>query len=174
MRESKFYFIIILIRISTRKKATKWKTGIILGFFPGTECNDEMTIFQKLQVLRFRLPYFSCPSKSQRLAEAEGRIFSALGIRYLARLIQVRVSFILFKCTSFKIRILQIPFKNTEISTVTVNCEQPSPKTAYPIVLVHGFGAGVALWGSAIKRLAQFQTVHAFDLPGNHYFLEKV
>ncbi|UMM32295.1 hypothetical protein L5515_006144 [Caenorhabditis briggsae] len=91
--------------------------------------------------------YFSCPSKSQRLAEAEGRIFTALGIRYLARLIQ-------------------IPFKNTEISTVTVNCEQPSTQTKYPIVLIHGFGAGVALWGSAIKRLAQFQTVHAFDLPG--------
>lgn len=93
------------------------------------------------------LPYFSCPSKSQRLAEAEGRIFSALGIRYLVRLIQ-------------------IPFKDTEISTVTVNCEQPSTQTKYPIVLIHGFGAGVALWGSAIKRLAQFQTVHAFDLPG--------
>uniref|UniRef100_A0A8R1DL75 AB hydrolase-1 domain-containing protein n=1 Tax=Caenorhabditis japonica TaxID=281687 RepID=A0A8R1DL75_CAEJA len=92
-------------------------------------------------------PSFSCPSKSQRLAEAEGRILSALGIRYLAKLVQ-------------------IPFKNTEISTITVKCEQPAPATQHPIVLIHGFGAGVALWGATIKRLAQFQTVHAFDLPG--------
>ncbi|CAI2353546.1 unnamed protein product [Caenorhabditis sp. 36 PRJEB53466] len=96
---------------------------------------------------RVWFPYFSCPTKSQRLAEAEGRILSALGIRYLAKLVQ-------------------IPFKQTEISTITVNCEQPTPSAAYPIVLIHGFGAGVALWGAAMKRLAQFQTVHAFDLPG--------
>ncbi|CCD66982.1 Abhydrolase domain-containing protein abhd-5.2 [Caenorhabditis elegans] len=111
-----------------------------------------MSIFEYTWYLSWipsRFPYFSCPSKSQRLAEAEGRILSALGIKYLARLIQ-------------------IPFKNTEISTITVNCEseQPIVKAKYPIVLIHGFGAGVALWGSAIKRLAQFQTVHAFDLPG--------
>ncbi|CCD66980.1 Abhydrolase domain-containing protein abhd-5.1 [Caenorhabditis elegans] len=97
-------------------------------------------------------PWFStssCSSKSEKLAEAENRIFTALGIKFSSELVQ-------------------IPFKNTEINTITVNCENESSelKSKYPIVLIHGFGAGVALWGSAIKRLAQFQNVYAIDLPG--------
>ncbi|CAI5453167.1 unnamed protein product [Caenorhabditis angaria] len=98
-------------------------------------------------VSSFRVPIFSSCSKLQKLAESENKILTSLGIKYLSRLIK-------------------IPFQNSEINTITVECEQSRPKVAYPIVLIHGFGAGSALWGSAIKRFAQIQTVFAMDLLG--------
>lgn len=42
-------------------------------------------------------------------------------------------------------------------------------KTEHPIVLIHGFAAGVAIWSSNIQALAAKYHVHAIDLLGNFF-----
>ncbi|CAD6193441.1 unnamed protein product [Caenorhabditis auriculariae] len=85
-------------------------------------------------------------SKMEKLAKAENRIFANFGIKFLSRFIPVS-------------------FKNSVVYTVSVKPEEMERKIE-PVVLVHGFGAGVALWGAAIKHLSKNHTVHAFDLLG--------
>ena len=50
-----------------------------------------------------------------------------------------------------------------------MTAEAEDKKADEPIVLMHGFGAGVAVWCQNIQPLAQHHTVHAFDLLG-YYF----
>ncbi|CAB3396800.1 unnamed protein product [Caenorhabditis bovis] len=92
-------------------------------------------------------PFIGQMARMQKLEESERRIFASLGIEYVSRMIK-------------------IPFKNSEIYTISVQCDAPEKTLDHPIVLVHGFGAGVAMWGAAIRMFSKFQTVHAFDLLG--------
>ncbi|KHJ95261.1 hydrolase, alpha/beta domain protein [Oesophagostomum dentatum] len=81
-----------------------------------------------------------------KLAEAETRLFATFGAQIISRFIPIR-------------------FKGSEIYTVTTGPTQEK-KSEEPVVLVHGFGAGVAVWCANITALAKHHTVHAFDLLG--------
>lgn len=59
---------------------------------------------------------------------------------------------------------LQISFANSSLYTVTAR--GPEATSSTPVVFVHGFGAGVALWCSTLGVVAQRRTAHAFDLLG--------
>ncbi|KAK6014799.1 hydrolase, alpha/beta domain protein [Ostertagia ostertagi] len=85
-------------------------------------------------------------SSLMRLAEAEARLFATFGAQILSRFVPIR-------------------FKGGEIYTVTVEPTQEK-KSDEPVVLVHGFGAGVAVWSANITSLAKHNVVHAFDLLG--------
>ncbi|WKX90718.1 hypothetical protein Q1695_009510 [Nippostrongylus brasiliensis] len=85
-------------------------------------------------------------SSLSKLAEAEKRLFATFGAQILSRFIPIR-------------------FKGSEIYTVTIESVMEK-KVEEPVVLMHGFGAGVAVWSANIASLAKHTTVHAFDLLG--------
>lgn len=62
---------------------------------------------------------------------------------------------------------------HSEMYTVTCSAAATDEANAeadpVPIVLMHGFGAGVAVWCGNIKQLAERHTVHAFDLLGKEF-----
>ncbi|KJH51133.1 hydrolase, alpha/beta domain protein [Dictyocaulus viviparus] len=82
----------------------------------------------------------------RKLEEAEYRIFANFGADVISRFVPVR-----FKCSL--------------IYTVTVEAKEARTYDE-PVVLMHGFGAGVAVWGANIAELAKHHDVHAFDLLG--------
>ncbi|VDM69049.1 unnamed protein product [Strongylus vulgaris] len=88
------------------------------------------------------------------LAEAESRLFATFGAQILSRFVPVGID-----------HPLKIRFKGSEIYTVTTGPTEEK-KSDEPIVLIHGFGAGVAVWSANIAALAKHYTVHAFDLLG--------
>lgn len=52
----------------------------------------------------------------------------------------------------------------------TVTAETPtSSYTRIPVVLIHGFAGGVALWASNIDDMAKKRILHCFDLLGGYY-----
>ncbi|CAD6184165.1 unnamed protein product [Caenorhabditis auriculariae] len=85
-------------------------------------------------------------SEDGKLAYIEKRILETHGVKYDSTFIPIR-------------------FKNSEIYTVHVKPEEDlvSPE---PIVLIQGFGAGVAWWCANLQPLARNHTVYAFDLLG--------
>uniref|UniRef100_A0A1I7WCC8 FACT-Spt16_Nlob domain-containing protein n=1 Tax=Heterorhabditis bacteriophora TaxID=37862 RepID=A0A1I7WCC8_HETBA len=80
-------------------------------------------------------------SSLMKLAEAEGRLFASFGAHVISRFIP-----------------------HSEMYTVTA--EASERKVEEPVVLMHGFGAGVAVWCANIHTLAKNYTIHAFDLLG--------
>ena len=60
---------------------------------------------------------------------------------------------------------VQARFKSSEIYTMTVECKAED-KEPDPIVLMHGFGTGSAIWCNNFHELAAKHDVHAFDLLG--------
>ena len=63
--------------------------------------------------------------------------------------------------TSFKSYFVPI-FNNQEIRTI----ETGSVSERLPLVLMHGFGAGIGFWALNIDELSQNQKIYAFDLLG--------
>uniref|UniRef100_A0A0K0DUQ4 AB hydrolase-1 domain-containing protein n=1 Tax=Strongyloides stercoralis TaxID=6248 RepID=A0A0K0DUQ4_STRER len=59
-----------------------------------------------------------------------------------------------------------VTMENSSIHTITLKDEDVEYKSEIPLVLVHGFAAGVALWSKNLKQFAQKRIVHAFDLLG--------
>ncbi|PAV61822.1 hypothetical protein WR25_26352 isoform F [Diploscapter pachys] len=107
-------------------------------------------------------------SSLDKLAEVEARLFASAGV-------QTRSSFV------------PISFQNSQIYTVTLDPTEapttPSTSTAplgqltgtlastdstaeHPVVLVHGFGAGSAIWCANMAAITTRHIVHAIDLLG--------
>lgn len=62
----------------------------------------------------------------------------------------------------------QIPLWNSQIHTLTVSHGVEHILEA-PIVLIHGFAGGSALWATVMDCLASHRIVHAFDLLGRQF-----
>lgn len=63
-----------------------------------------------------------------------------------------------------------MPVRVGQLWTITCN-GKPRDKEAekkIPLVLLHGFGAGVGLWVGNLDAVSAQRTVHAFDLLGKH------
>lgn len=58
------------------------------------------------------------------------------------------------------------PVVGTSDKIWTISLNEESPKT--PIVLLHGLGAGVALWCLNLDALASQRPVYAIDILGKH------
>lgn len=83
-----------------------------------------------------------CPTSEQLLEAAESRILQHVKTHYLKKF---------------------VPLKNNErVWTISYN---PSSRKI-PLVMVHGFGGGLALWVMNIDTLAKNRAVHTFDLVG--------
>uniref|UniRef100_A0A0N4ZPP1 AB hydrolase-1 domain-containing protein n=1 Tax=Parastrongyloides trichosuri TaxID=131310 RepID=A0A0N4ZPP1_PARTI len=64
-------------------------------------------------------------------------------------------------------RDVPVSLSNSSIHTVTLKEDNTIyPDDNIPLVLVHGFAAGVALWSKNLEILARKRIVHAFDLLG--------
>lgn len=53
--------------------------------------------------------------------------------------------------------------KSDKIWTISLNTDSPNT----PLILLHGLGAGVALWCLNLDSLASSRAVYAFDLLGS-------
>ncbi|CAJ0572038.1 unnamed protein product, partial [Mesorhabditis spiculigera] len=82
----------------------------------------------------------------RKLMEAENSLLSAVAHRIVSRFVPIR-------------------FKQSEIYTISLEAEE-KPVDQDPIVLVHGFAAGSAVWCAQLLSLAKQHNVHAFDLLG--------
>lgn len=73
----------------------------------------------------------------------------------------------LFKCIKAPIRRYYVPIRNSSLKIWTVSTTSHRPDLV-PIVLVHGFCGGIALWLHNIDELSEEGTraFHAFDLLG--------
>ncbi|PAV82810.1 hypothetical protein WR25_21982 [Diploscapter pachys] len=92
--------------------------------------------------------FFSWGSPNEgKLIAAEKRMMSSSGI------------------TDYKSKFVKARFKSSEIYTMTVECKAED-KEPDPIVLMHGFGTGSAIWCNNFHELAAKHDVHAFDLLG--------
>lgn len=81
-----------------------------------------------------------------KIENVEKRIFNSNGVEYTSKMVPVR-------------------FHNSEIYTICVqgkNISSPDDN----VVLIHGFGAGVATWAKIIPDLASTHNVYGFDLLG--------
>lgn len=58
------------------------------------------------------------------------------------------------------------PVVGTSDKIWTISLNQESQKT--PVVLLHGLGAGVALWLLNLDTLAEHRPVYAIDILGEH------
>uniref|UniRef100_A0A914EI32 AB hydrolase-1 domain-containing protein n=1 Tax=Acrobeloides nanus TaxID=290746 RepID=A0A914EI32_9BILA len=75
---------------------------------------------------------------------------------------------VLLSCvkTSYKTYYVNIPLWNSKIYSLTLKSEE-TDENRCPIVLLHGFGGGVALWSTVLDGLVSTKhIVHAFDLLG--------
>uniref|UniRef100_A0A0N5BTX1 AB hydrolase-1 domain-containing protein n=1 Tax=Strongyloides papillosus TaxID=174720 RepID=A0A0N5BTX1_STREA len=59
-----------------------------------------------------------------------------------------------------------VTMSNSTIHTITLEDKSTTYKSDIPLVLVHGFAAGVAMWSKNLEQLAKKKIVHAFDLLG--------
>ncbi|CAJ0928723.1 unnamed protein product, partial [Mesorhabditis belari] len=90
----------------------------------------------------FGLGYYSLT----KLVAAESSLLSAVAHRLISRFIPIR-------------------FKQSDVYTITLEPEEKSSDNV-PIVLIHGFAAGSAVWCAQLEALAKRRTVHALDLLG--------
>ena len=81
-----------------------------------------------------------------------------MGIRYYS------YTLIFSKGLRSAIKSYFVPISNgNQIRTLEVNPKVPSK---FPLLLLHGFGAGVALWSMNLDYLSQSHSVYAMDLLG--------
>ncbi|KAL7647051.1 UNVERIFIED_CONTAM: hypothetical protein RMT77_002308 [Armadillidium vulgare] len=88
-----------------------------------------------------------CPTSTQLLREAEKNILRNLKCSYRGQYVNIGTA---------------VGSKDNEIWTVIANEE--SDKT--PLVMIHGFGSGSALWCLNFDSLATYRPVYAFDIIG--------
>ncbi|KAB7505516.1 1-acylglycerol-3-phosphate O-acyltransferase ABHD5 [Armadillidium nasatum] len=92
-----------------------------------------------------------CPTSTQLLREAEKNILRNLKCSYRGQYVNIGKA---------------VGSKDNEIWTVIANEE--SEKT--PLVMIHGFGSGSALWCLNFDSLATYRPVYAFDIIGKNRF----
>ena len=120
--------------------------------------HSAVLVMALLVTISYRKWYQFGKTALEKLAEAEAGLFATAGAQLLSRFIPVGTTFCNMQCN------FQINFKNSHIYTVTQTAA--TEKANEPIVLVHGFGAGVAIWSRSIVELARYHTVHAIDILG--------
>eukprot|EP01119_Soliformovum_irregulare_P012237 TRINITY_DN3169_c0_g1_i1.p1 TRINITY_DN3169_c0_g1~~TRINITY_DN3169_c0_g1_i1.p1 ORF type:complete len:329 (+),score=65.23 TRINITY_DN3169_c0_g1_i1:54-1040(+) len=79
------------------------------------------------------------PTSDHHLAEAEKRMLEMVGVTFDQKMIEIE--------------------KDVFINTIKVG-------NGPPLVLFHGFGAGIGLWLCNLKEFSENFTVYAIDLPG--------
>jgi len=78
------------------------------------------------------------PTSSELLAQVEARILKETGLQFEQKMVHT---------------------ENHDINTIILG-------SGPPLVLLHGFAAGLAFWASNLKEFTQHHTVYAIDLPG--------
>ena len=86
------------------------------------------------------------PTSDKHLEEAETKMLSGLKIPYKNVMVKLR--------SGYTIRTLVLP------------AAEPCTPERLPLVMVQGFGAGVAFWVMNLTHLARHQTVYAIDVLG--------
>lgn len=88
------------------------------------------------------------PTSMFRLALIEARIFNRLSCSITSKFVKI--------------------FDKEYINTIEVRSNSPDEKYGQrtPILLVHGMGAGVAMWCKNLEELSEKRPVYAFDLLG--------
>lgn len=101
---------------------------------------------------RLRSFFCWCPSSRESLDEAERRVLGSMRKRYNGYYVDVG-------------RISDIPPQNSCIWTVQVEPDEED-EMAVPLVLVHGYLCGAALWVLNLEALSHRRRVYAIDLLG--------
>ncbi|XP_029835955.2 (Lyso)-N-acylphosphatidylethanolamine lipase isoform X1 [Ixodes scapularis] len=95
-----------------------------------------------------------CPTSSERLEEAERRLLAYVKKPFQSKFVTIDS---ILKCKgSHQIRTIEMGPTN----------EPPPGEERVPLVLVHGFASGVALWLLNLDKLSEDRTVYSFDTLG--------
>ncbi|CAN7939742.1 unnamed protein product, partial [Ixodes hexagonus] len=95
-----------------------------------------------------------CPTSSERLEEAERRLLAYVKKPFQSKFVTIDS---ILKCKgSHQIRTIEMGPTN----------EPPPGEERAPLVLVHGFASGVALWLLNLEKLSEDRTVYCFDTLG--------
>uniref|UniRef100_A0A4D5S0J7 Putative conserved secreted protein n=1 Tax=Ixodes scapularis TaxID=6945 RepID=A0A4D5S0J7_IXOSC len=113
-----------------------------------------LSYFLTAIMLKLRGCFCWCPTSRQSLDDAERRILSFMKKPYCGFFVDIG-------------RVSDIPRRNSRIWTVVVDPDDgSSDSTRLPLVLVHGYLCGSALWVLNLESLAKKRTVYSIDLLG--------
>lgn len=103
--------------------------------------------------LRLRSSFCWCPSSRQSLDDAERRVLGSMGKPYSGYYVDVG-------------RISDNPARSSRVWTIQLEPDAADSDDALPLVLVHGYLCGSALWVLNLEALSRHRRVYAIDLLG--------
>ncbi|XP_077504008.1 (Lyso)-N-acylphosphatidylethanolamine lipase-like isoform X2 [Amblyomma americanum] len=139
-----------------RKKESRKKPQSRLRYYKETLLDMVLrilTYFLTRFTLRLRSLFCWCPSSRQSLDDAERRVLSSMGKSYRGYYVDVG-------------RISDSPPRSSRVWTVHLEPDEDEGAEALPLVLVHGYLCGVALWVLNMEALSRRRRVYAIDLLG--------
>ncbi|XP_072144153.1 (Lyso)-N-acylphosphatidylethanolamine lipase-like isoform X2 [Dermacentor andersoni] len=111
-----------------------------------------LSYFLTVLTLRLRSFFCWCPSSRQSLDDAERRVLGSMGKQYSGYYVDVG-------------RISDSPPRSSRVWTIQLEPDEEADG-ALPLVLVHGYLCGAALWVLNLEALSRRRRVYAIDLLG--------
>ncbi|XP_049511183.1 1-acylglycerol-3-phosphate O-acyltransferase ABHD5-like isoform X3 [Dermacentor silvarum] len=111
-----------------------------------------LSYFLTVLTLRLRSFFCWCPSSRQSLDDAERRVLDSMGKPYSGYYVDVG-------------RISDSPPRSSRVWTIQLEPDEEGDG-ALPLVLVHGYLCGAALWVLNLEALSRRRRVYAIDLLG--------
>lgn len=108
--------------------------------------------FLTVITLRLRSSFYWCPSSRQSLDDAERRVLGSMGKPYSGYYVDVG-------------RISDKPARSSRVWTIQL-APDAANEEALPLVLVHGYLCGSALWVLNLEAMSRHRRVYAIDLLG--------